>query len=460
MQSPSDLFVNGFEVLSRDSYLNWMYHYRDFVTVCPVRTSYDVQVLHLVDQLLELEYHQNRARSLEDSLYNSSICQPQPLQMDLQPPQTLMEVKRWSVANPNSTYFSNRLEPREWYDGDLRMELEMIARSGLEEGNRRTSTNLKFRRILYGVFRYDFVNGREAILDVETLPKEVKRLHILRPHLMEPILLEDAGLEAINKTVDFVVPLSNVRNRFAEFMKTYEDLCLKVDEKCRLTLVVYGKEDYNVIKSNLTFYKLKYPSAQFNLIPGEGTFSRGRALHVGISKLHKSDLAFTCDVDMTIDRNFLNRCRRNAIQGRRVYSPEVFKYYDMDYVYKFEPKPLYGYDISRKHGHWCTYGYGMLCMYKSDYDIVGGYDMTIEGWGGEDVQLMDNMIKYGYEVMRAPDPSLSHRHHQKVCNKRLSRSQYSQCLNSRNEDIADRRRLADYIYYLENKCNLKKKIWD
>lgn len=421
-----------------------------------------MQILHVLDQMRELEYYQNKARMYSEKLHNSSFCHfpLQAVDIDLDPPQKANEVTSWSVANPNSTYFTERLEPREWYDGDLRLEIEMMAKRSLEHFNRKNSDNLKYRRVLYGFFRYLGTQGREYILDVETESKTVKKFHILRPLFLKPILLEDSGLEAINKMIDFIVPLSNVRSRFMEFIKTYEDLCLRVDEKCRLNLVVYGKRDLDIIQSNLTVYKAKYPNAQFNLIAGEGQFSRGRALHTGISTLQKSDLAFTCDVDMTIDRSFLNRCRRNPIQGRRVYYPEVFKYYDMDYVYRFESKPLFGYDISRKHGHWCTYGYGMLCIYKSDYDDVGGYDTTIEGWGGEDIQLIDNVIKRGYEVMRAPDPSLSHRHHPKVCSKKLTNAQHSQCVSSRNEDIADRRRLADYIYYLENKCKVKKKIWD
>lgn len=460
-------FVDDYaEVSSLFSAKEWMKLNQDFVAVYPAKNTFDMQLLYVLDQLRELDYQEKRARTYSDKLYNSSLCHLQPVDVDLGPPQNSSELLGWSVVNPNSTYSSDRLEPREWYDGELRLELDILARQGLNRLNEieklasTNFTNHKFRRITYGFFRYLGGQGRELILDVETSTKALKRLHITRPFLPKPILLEDAGLESIGKTIDFVVPLSNVNNRFAEFMKTYEDLCLRVNEKCRLNLVVYGTDDLDIIKSNITVYKNKYPNAQLNIIAGEGKFSRGRALHTGISTLQKSDLAFTCDVDMTIDRSFLNRCRRNTIQGRRVYYPEVFKYYDMSYVYRFEDKPTHGYDISRKHGHWCTYGYGMLCIYKSDYDSVNGYDTTIEGWGGEDIQLADDVINGGYEILRAPDPGLSHRYHPKVCSKKLSRSQYSQCLSSRNEDIADRRRLADYIYYLENKCNVKKKIWD
>ena len=438
----------------------WMEAHGHFLTVFPVRTSEEMQALHIADLMRELEYQREEVRAQTEKLSASPLCRLETARVNLDPPQHSTELNSWQVANPNSTYISNHLEPRYWYDGDIRMEIETAAKRGLVQTNKRNGTDYEFRRVMYAYYRSRGTDGREVIVDVETTSKAIVRMRVLRPYLFAPILLEDAGVEAINKMIDFIVPLSNVRSRFAEFMKTYEDVCLKFGENCRLNLVIYGKQDLEIIKSNLTAYKSKYPDAQFNLIPGEGKFSRGRALRTGMSTLPKSALAFTCDVDMTIDRSFLNHCRRNAIEGRRVYYPEVFKYYDMAYVYRFEPKPLFGYDISRKHGHWCTYGYGMLCIYKSDYDMVGGYDEKIEGWGGEDIQLIDDVIDRGLEVMRAPDPALSHRYHPKVCSSKLTKAQYSQCVTSRNEDIADRRRLADYIYYLENKCKIKKKIWD
>ena len=455
------LFVEDTQRLSSNS--DWINHNKHFATVYPIQSVDHMNSLLLLDHVRELTYHRLKIKHYRDQLHKSSFCRSQHVKSRIKTPQPSREIKGWSVVNPNSTYYLHRLEPRDWYEGELKKEMEMVAKDGLELVNKRNSTDLRYHRLLYGFFRNLGVRGRELMLDVEAFngkKKTVERMHLVRPYYAQPMVLEDAGPEAINKTIDFIVPLSNVRTRFTEFMKIYEDLCLKVDEKCRLNLVVYGDHDFQVIQTNLTLYKTKYPNAQFKIIPGKGQFSRGRALHIGISSLQPSDLAFTCDVDMTIERSFLNRCRRNVIQGRRVYYPEVFKYYNMDYVYHFRPKPKYGYDISRNHGHWCTYGYGMLCIYKSDYDTVGGYNTTIEGWGGEDVRLVDSVVERGFEVMRAPDPSLLHRYHPKICSKSLTKGQYSQCVSSRNEDIADRRRLADYIYYLENKCKVKKKVWD
>lgn len=430
-----------------------------------------MRVLQVLDQLTELEYYRQKINKAEENLYSSPICHVQPEEvavMEEQVPQlstATAEVWSWDVVNPNSSYISKCLEPREWYDGDLRLEMEMVSQEGLHLYNKRHNTSWRYVRLLYAHHRSLGNGGKEYLVDVEVAHesdgsgKHLERLHLFRPYAPQPIEVEDVGEEAINTTINFIVPLSNVKSRFMEFMKMYEELCLKVNERCKLNLVVYGDKDRADIESHLGMYLRNYSSAQFKIVPGSGKFSRGRALHTGIQSLRPSDLAFTCDVDMTISRSFLNRCRRNAIQGRRVYYPQVFKYYDMDYVYRFRTKPK-AYDITREHGHWCSYGYGMQCIYKSDYDNLNGYESSIEGWGGEDILLVSETIENGYEIFRAPDPGLSHRYHPKVCSEKLSKDQYTQCLSSRNEDIADRRRLADNIYFLENKCNINKKVWD
>ena len=44
-------------------------------------------------------------------------------------------------------------------------------------------------------------------------------------------------------------------------------------------------------------------------------------------------------------------------------------------------------------GHFVYYAYGMVCLYNSDYQSVGGFDLSREGWGGEDVELFTKHAK-------------------------------------------------------------------
>lgn len=50
-------------------------------------------------------------------------------------------------------------------------------------------------------------------------------------------------------------------------------------------------------------------------------------------------------------------------------------------------------------GHWVHYAYGMVCLYKSDYSAVGGFDLSRQGWGGEDVELFTKHAKSSLNVI-------------------------------------------------------------
>lgn len=47
-------------------------------------------------------------------------------------------------------------------------------------------------------------------------------------------------------------------------------------------------------------------------------------------------------------------------------------------------------------GYWRNFGFGIVSMYKSDLELVGGFDISIQGWGKEDVDLY---IKFSESVV-------------------------------------------------------------
>ena len=377
-------------------------------------------------------------------------------------PSRLDEVLRWEILTDNKLYNSEKTYPVRGPPKSVNLEIQFVLNRTLlalgEEHGAIAPVNI------HNVYlRYDGLVGRSYILDLvlskrDGTPVE-KRVTIVLPHLENMFQIESTDFPVVEKTVEFIVPLSGVNSRLYDFLQMYEELCLKPGERCSLNLVVYGDQDSKLIGERLRLLKRRYPGAKLREIVGTGEFSRGRALELGMTRLLPSDLVFICDVDMMIESDFLRRCRRNPIQGKRVYYPEFFKYYNMDYVYRFSKKP-WGMTISRQNGHWAMYSYGMLCIFKSDYTRTGGFDPKIEGWGGEDVKLASRVLSRGLDILRAPDPALSHRYHDKVCSTQLTPTQFSSCISSRNEDLADRTKLAEYVFYLEEKCRTKDwKLW-
>ena len=250
--------------------------------------------------------------------------------------------------------------------------------------------------------------------------------------------------------VNVIVPLNNVGERFTAFFNDFQRDFLRRRLAVRLILVVYGGQgEYERINSIVTSSR-HWPPSRLTIVQGrEGEeFARGRALHLGLSMLGDGDIVFFCDTDMVMTREFMDRCRLNPVQGKRVYYPVFFSYYNMDYAYHGEAKPERPV-ISRRNGHWVSYSYGMACLFKSDYTTAGGFNLSITGWGGEDTDFFTRVLDAKLEVLKAPDPGLAHRWHPKHCSPSLTPSQYADCLGTRDEVLADKKQLASYIVYLE-----------
>ena len=47
------------------------------------------------------------------------------------------------------------------------------------------------------------------------------------------------------------------------------------------------------------------------------------------------------------------------------------------------------------------YGYGISCMYKTDYSSIGGFNTGIQGWGGEDDDIYSRHVQSPLQVLVA-----------------------------------------------------------
>ena len=64
-------------------------------------------------------------------------------------------------------------------------------------------------------------------------------------------------------------------------------------------------------------------------------------------------------------------------------------------------------------GVWRAYGYGMIGMYKSDWDSAGGFPRDKKTWGEEDLELVDQLFSQGIEFERMRTTHIYHYHHSK-----------------------------------------------
>ncbi|XP_029163969.1 chondroitin sulfate synthase 1-like isoform X2 [Nylanderia fulva] len=251
-----------------------------------------------------------------------------------------------------------------------------------------------------------------------------------------------------SKTINFIVPLSGRYEIFQRFLQNYEDICLTSGEKTSLLVVLYQHKSENSLNKTIDLIeklKYKYRTASIEVLPVSGDFSRARALDLGVSRLQADDLLLFIDVDIVFTSSALNKIRLNTLPGRRMYFPIVFSQYD--------PKVVYGeagkqdkFTINEISGHWRQYGFGIVSLYKRDYRALGGLDLSIQGWGKEDVEFFEKAVKSDLDVFRAADRHLVHVYHEIECNRELSSLQLSMCIGSKTDTYAGVDTLADMIY--------------
>ena len=468
--------------------------YRSALTVHPVVTTDHMHTLHHYYKMLDYQTVVNRALAVRTTINELcsqlSLVPPHPAPcrallsnvevaesvcpggvVETEPQQNFYprhryHIESWKYFDPQFLYTdqmdfpSYKLRVYRRYHHELqKVLLEVVNVVNRDFPVRK----LKIKRFTNGYVRHDSLYGNEYIIDgvFEELGnpgKSIeKRVH-LRQLLASNYVEQEAKLDA-SETIHFIVPVSNVGARVIEFMEMYEKLSLESHENTHLVMVAYSNDDYSRVQDRVNSFQRTYPSAKFTIVRGTGDFSRAKAMEIGISILDDNDLAFFCDVDMLIQREFLTRCRRNTIQGKIVYYPEFFKLYNMDYVYFNSEKPKTT-EIKRKNGHWAYYSFGMACIYKSDYRSVGGFDTGITGWGDEDVELYEKILRKKIKVFRAPDTALTHRWHQKICSEAHSTAkQYKHCLSSQGENLADRIELAQYILQQEEHQTKESRIF-
>ena len=71
-----------------------------------------------------------------------------------------------------------------------------------------------------------------------------------------------------------------------------------------------------------------------------------------------------------------------------------------------------GYYPKMPVGYWETLGFGLFAIYKSDFDNVGGMKTRkYSNWGGEDWDLLDQVLMSRMEVERLKIPNFYHFYH-------------------------------------------------
>ena len=333
--------------------------------------------------------------------------------------------------------------------GDREREMDQVMETALdvlnsgENGQRYT-----FNDLLEGYMRSERMMGTQYDLyfKVSGESKHVfQQVQLFRP--FAPLQrVQVQTYDRRDEWINLIVPLAGRIDQFKIFMDMFADTCIQKDQRVYLTLVYFGEEGREEAKGILEKVSEKYHYTHYKFISKDETFSRGAGLLAGA---HAWDLGnvllFFCDVDIVFEASFLDRCRLNSAPSTKIFYPIVFSLYNPSVVYSdqdFVPTWKDQLVLTRESGFWRTFGFGMTCMYRSDFLSMRGFDTNIQGWGFEDVKLYRKFIQSSLEVVRAPDQGIFHLWHEKMCDPLLPPVQYRMCLGSKARSEASHEHLG------------------
>ncbi|XP_023669690.2 chondroitin sulfate synthase 1 [Paramormyrops kingsleyae] len=447
--------------------------------------------------------------------YSGSEVRKEDLQLGVAPsfmrfhPQQRQDVLEWDFITGRYIYSSaEKQPPRRGMDSSQKSALEDITMQVMEMINVNAKIRgrvIEFKEVQYGYRRVNPMYGAEYVLDLLLLYKKhkgkamtvpVRRHAYLQQTFSRIYLQEDEEIDAAHlasrinqdsnslsflsnslkmlvpfklgglgtepkepkeEKVNILVPLLGRHEIFVRFMANFEKVCLIPNQNVKLLLLLFSTDNSTERLRQTELmreYQAKYPRADLEVMNVLGPFSRALALQMGSSRFSDNSLLFYCDVDLLFTADFLNRCRSNTILREQTYFPIIFSQYDPKVVYAGKAPSENQYVFTSKTGLWRHYGFGIACLHKGDLVTVGGFNISIQGWGLEDVDLFNKFVESGIRPFRSTDTGIVHVHHPVICDPNLDPKQYKMCLGSKASSHGSALQLAE-LWLAKNDPSLR-----
>ncbi|XP_069767552.1 chondroitin sulfate synthase 1 [Narcine bancroftii] len=468
--------------------------------------QYRLHSYMLSHQISELRYRtiQLHREIALMSKYSNSEVPKDDAQLGIPPsfmrfqPQNREEVLEWEFLTGKYLYSAFGGErPRKGMDLSLKQALDDILMQLMEMINANAKSRgriIDFQEIQYGYRRVNPMYGAEYVLDLLLLYKKYKgkkmtlpvRRHVyLQQSFSKVQFSESEEIDAADlahqinwdsqslsilsnplqifvpfqlgpsdlgqnkpkdQKINILIPLSGRFEMFARLMENFERTCLLSNQNVKLVILLLNSDSNPDKAKQLELtrdYQEKYPQAEIQVLPVAGKFSRAAALHLGAAQFSNDSLLLFCDVDLIFSIDFLQRCRSNAAPGKQVYFPVIFTQYDPKIVHAGKSPNSNNSAFTQKTGFWRHYGFGITCIYKSDLLLAGGFNISIRGWGMEDVDLYNKVIQVGLKPFRSQEVGIIHIHHPIYCDPNLEPNQFKMCVNSRASTYGSTQQLAE-----------------